>query len=336
MDRAPRVVQYGLGPIGVECVRTLLERGEPGTLVGAVDIDPQKVGLDVGRLLGRTDPVGVTVTDDAGAVLRETDPDVVLHTSSSFLDRAAGQLEACIRAGAHVVSSCEELLYPYDRHPEISRRLDALAREHGVGVLGTGVNPGYVMDSLALMATGVCRSVRHVRAVRVVDAALRRLPLLRKVGAGLTPEQFQAKKAAGGFGHIGLVESLRLVAAGLGLTLDRVDEQLHPVPAASEIVTPEVTVAAGAVAGIHHTAAGFVDGDERVKLDLEMYAGAPDPHDAVVVLGDPPVDLLIRGGVFGDTATVAVLLNAIPRVAEAAPGLLTMADIPLLRARAGS
>jgi 4-hydroxy-tetrahydrodipicolinate reductase len=242
------------------------------------------------------------------------------------------QLELCIRAGANVASSTEELLFPYDRHPELSARIDGLARNHGVTVLGTGVNPGYVMDSLALMATGVCREVRRMKIERVVDASRRRLPLQRKVGAGLTPEAFEQRKRAGAFGHIGLRESLLLVAAGLGWPLERVEERLDPVIADGEVETPHLRVRAGQVAGIHHTVRGYRNGDEAIALDLKMYVGATEPRDAIRVDGDPPIDLVIRGGVFGDTATVATLINAVPAVVSAEPGLTTVMDLPLPRA----
>lgn len=329
-----RIVQYGLGPIGLATARTVLDKAERGhlELVGAVDIDPDKVGRDVADLLGRAAATGVTVSADAERVLAATAPDVVLHTTTSFLDRVHGQLVECIEAGVHVVSSTEELSYPYDRHPELAGELDRAARAAGVALVGTGVNPGYAMDALALMATGVCVDVRSVIVERVVDAGARRGPLQRKVGAGLTPEAFEEKKRTGTFGHIGLRESLLLVAGGLGWTLDEIDETLEPVLAGREHETEHVGVAAGQVAGIHHAIAGTVGGRTVLSLDLKMHVGAEAPRDAVRVEGDPPIDLVVRGGIFGDTATVAALVNAVPLVAEARPGLHTVKDLPLPRA----
>jgi 4-hydroxy-tetrahydrodipicolinate reductase len=332
-DRPLRVVQFGLGPIGAACAAAVLERRPSLELVGAIDVDPAKAGADVGELLGGAS-LGVKVSDDAERTLARARPDAVLHATSSFLDRVAGQLELCARHGAHVVSSTEELLFPWERHPVLAERLDALAREHGATLLGTGVNPGFVMDTLALAASGVCRELRRVEARRVVDAGLRRLPLQRKVGAGLSAAEFAARKQAGTLGHVGLVESLQLVAHGLRWPLERVDEELQPVPAAADRVTEHLALKAGDVAGIHHTARGFVGGVERISLDLRMYVGADDPLDRVLLDGDPPVDLRVHGGIFGDSATVAVLVNALPRVLEARRGLITMLDLPLLRAAA--
>lgn len=333
-DKAIRVVQFGVGPIGLECLRTILAKEETGLikLVGAIDIDPEKSGRDMADLLHLDEPTGVAVQNDAAAVLDETSPDVVIHATSSFLNRVQDQLVECVRHGAHVVSSTEELSYPYDRHPERSKELDAMAREHGVVVVGTGVNPGYVMDTLALTATGVCSDVSEVHVTRVVDAGKRRLPLQRKVGAGLTSAEFEVRKATGTFGHIGLRESLLFVAQGLNWKLERIEERLRPVIADVDVDTPFLRVECGNVAGIHHDVIGFVGGDPILTLDLQMYVGAKDPRDVVRVVGTPPVDLVIRDGIFGDTATVATLVNAIPLVMQAQPGLKTMMDLPVPRA----
>lgn len=328
-----RVLQYGLGPIGQEVARTVLDKDDAIALVGAVDIDPDKVGRDVADVIGDgRAPTGVSVSDDAEATLARSPPDVVLHTTTSFLEEVSDQLVQCAQAGAHVVSSTEELSFPYQRAPDLSERLNRVAREEGVVIVGTGVNPGYAMDTLPLMATGVCTAVRGVHVERVVDASERREPLQAKVGAGISTQAFEEKKAAGGFGHIGLRESLQMVADGLGWTLEAVEEELQPVHADAPVDTGFRQVAPGDVAGIHHAAAGRIDGEVAVTLDLKMYVGADASYDAVEVEGDPPIDLRVQNGIFGDTATVGMLVNTAPIAASARPGLQTMADLPVPRA----
>lgn len=335
MSTPIRIVQYGLGPIGQATARTVLDKQADGhmELVGAVDVDPQKVGRDVASFL-EDGPLqtGIVVRDDAEAVLRESEPDVVLHTTTSFLEGVTDQLVQCARAGIHVVSSTEELSFPYERHPERADRIDRVAQGEGVVIVGTGVNPGYAMDTLALTATGVCVDVDAVHVERVVDAGERRGPLQDKVGAGLSTEAFAEKKAAGGFGHIGLRESLWMLADGLGWTVDHIEETLDPVTSDRAIDTGYRSVEVGDVAGIHHAATGLVDGEPRLTLNLKMYVGPDDPHDSVSVEGDPPIDLVVENGIFGDTATVAMLVNMAPIAMEAAPGLQTMSDLPVPRA----
>ncbi|NND72703.1 MAG: dihydrodipicolinate reductase [Rhodothermales bacterium] len=334
MSKPMNVVQFGIGPIGLESVKTILQKQSTGKirLVGVIDIDPNKIGKDVGHLLAEPVDTGVIVSSDAAAVLESVDVDVVVHTTSSFLDSMYDQLVLCAEKGANVVSSTEELSYPYERHPQIAEKIDAVAKRYGVTIVGTGVNPGYAMDVLALTATGVSTDVHRVRISRVVDAGKRRKPLQAKVGAGISAEEFAEKKATGKFGHIGLRESLLMVADGLGWELTSAEENLDPVISTKKVITPYFTVEEGAVAGIHHSIKGFVGSDAVITLDLQMYVGADDPHDAVFVEGTPPIDLIVRGGIFGDTATIAALVNAIPLAASSDPGLKTVKDLPVPRA----
>lgn len=327
-----RLVQFGLGPIGLGAARVVLKKAPALHLVGAIDVDSEKAGRDLAELLDLPEETGVVVSPDTEGVLREARPDVVLHTTSSFLPAVADQLETCLAAGVHVISSTEELAYPFDRYPELADRLDRAGQASGRVLLGTGVNPGFAMDTLALTATAPCAHVHAVHVERVVDAGQRRLSLQRKVGAGLTEAAFREKAATGTFGHIGLVESLRVLTAGLGWKVDAVKEWLEPVLAEHEVTTPFLTVRAGEVAGIHHRVEGRVNGHAALTLDLKMYVGAENARDAVLVDGDPPIDLVVHGGIFGDTATCALLVNMAPLVMEAKPGLRTMADMPVPRA----
>lgn len=320
-----RVAQFGLGPIGQACVRVLL--GKPGVeVVGGLDLDPERVGRDLGELCGAGRSLGA-VRDDAEAALADWRPDVVVHTTQSFLDRVERQIATIVGAGAHVVSSTEELFYPLPRDRDFCARVDALAAERGVAVVGTGVNPGFAMDVLPLTLSSVCVRVERIDVRRVVDASRRRLPLRRKIGAGLSAEEFAEKKAAGGFGHIGLDESARAVAGTLGWPVDRLEVSLDPVLAESRVDTEGLTVEAGRVAGQRQVLTVASGGRERLRLELQMYVGAPDPEDRVEIEGDPGIVSRIEGGIFGDTATVATLVNAVPRIREARPGLRTMMEL---------
>jgi 2,4-diaminopentanoate dehydrogenase len=324
---ASRVVCYGLGPIGLSIARLATSRGI--AIVGAVDADPEKIGHDLGELLGGA-PLGVVVSGDAAGTLAAARPDVVLHATSSALEMIAGQLTSIASAGANIVSTCEELAYPWTAHPALAADLDAAARREGVTILGTGVNPGYAMDALPLMLTAPCAAVRGVRVLRVVDAARRRGPLQRKVGAGLTPEEFAAKARAGEVRHVGLPESLHMLATRLGWRLDRSEDTIGAVLADQAIATEVVRVAPGQVAGVRQVARGFIGEREVLSLELRMYLGATDPQDTVEIDGDPPVRMTIAGGLHGDVATAAIVVNAVPNTIAAAPGLASMADIPLV------
>jgi hypothetical protein len=323
------VLAVGLGPIGRGAAAIVLERPDL-RLVGAVDPDPAKVGRDVAEWLGR-EPAGVRVEPSPDRILDRVRPHVALHCTGSRLPDVAPSIEALLRGGVNVVSSAEEMLVPDHAHPDLALRLAEAAREGGATAVGTGVNPGFVLDLLPAVLSAASRSVRRVRAARVVDAATRRGPLQRKVGAGLTVAEFRARAAAGTVGHVGMGESVALLGRALGLRLDAIAESLEEVVADRDRETPHVRVLRGHVAGVHHVATGVVEGEVRIALELTMAVGATDPHDEIEIEGEPQLRVRIAGGVPGDVATAAILVNTLPRVVEAAPGLVTVLDLPPAR-----
>jgi hypothetical protein len=328
MKKKIRVIQYGVGPIGASIVRLMRQKNSL-EIVGAIDTDPKKAGRDLGEVIGASDaPWGVAISADAAAVLAKP-ADIVVHTTSSYLADVVDQLLACLGAGLCIVSTCEELAYPFRKHPQISKTLDDAAKEEGVALLGTGVNPGFVMDKLPLTLSAVSQRVDWVSAVRIVDASKRRLPLQKKIGAGMTPDEFRAQVSAGVIKHHGLPESIAMVADGLGFSLDDISESIEPMIAEEVVKTEFLEVAPGQVAGVHQVARGTAGGKEKIFMELKMYVGAKDPADTVVLKGDPNLTLTIPGGTHGDVATAAVVVNAIPSILAANAGLRTSRDLPL-------
>lgn len=321
-----RVVQYGLGPIGQELARVAARR--PGlALVGGIDISPALVGRELHEVLGLGEH-GCLISDDAESVLSESKPDVVLHATGSSLVRVAPQLEQVIGGGANVISTCEELAWPFVRHPELSEKLDRLAKQHRVSVLGAGVNPGFVMDKLAITLMGACQEIRSVQIDRSVDAARRREPLQRKVGAGLTKARFQELVTAGKVRHVGLTESMYMITHVMGLEDVVVTEEIGPVIAERDMRTDYLEIHRGEVAGVEQAATVIVGGDRIARLRLRMAVGVEE-SDHIVIEGVPPLDITVAGGVHGDRATAAILVNCVSSVLDAPPGLRSMVDIPL-------
>lgn len=323
---ALRVVSFGLGPIGQAAARLALQK-QTIALVGAIDVDPDKVGRDLGDLLQLGRSTGLMVEADAEAALRRLEPDAMLHCTSSFLPVVEEQLLLAARHGIDVVSSTEELLMPTLQHPAIAQRIDQAARASGATILGTGVNPGFAMDFVAAVASAACFEVRGARCIRVVDAGTRRLPLQRKVGAGLSVAAFEAQLATGRFGHVGMRESVALLAKALELPIDTIEQTVEPVLATATQRTPFLSVERGQVAGIRNHGYGRRGGEALLHLDLAMYVGAPDPRDEVILDSTPPIHLQFRGGIAGDQATAAILVNSLHGVVAASPGLRTVLDI---------
>jgi len=326
-----KVALYGVGPIGSGIIN-LLSRKFWAQIVGAVDVDEEKVGKDLGEVVGLGRRIGVVISRDAHEVFERTSPDLVVHATSSYLPDVCSQILQCVNAKADVVSTSEELSYPYRKYPDLARKIDEGAKAQGVTVLGTGVNPGFVMDTLAVAMSGVCQTVESVAAERVVDTSKRRWQLQRKTGAGLGVEEFRRLVEEGKIKHVGLPESAMMIGAALGWNLESVEEEITPVVAEQRIRTSYVEVIEGMVAGVRQVARGITAGRERVVLDLRMYVGAKDPRDSIRIEGVPPIDLSIRGGVQGDQATAAIVVNSIPNIVAASPGLKTMIDLPIVHA----
>jgi hypothetical protein len=282
------------------------------------------VVLGVGRKLR------IKVDGNPDRFLRKAKADVAVLCTSSSVKQVKPQVLALIQRGLHVVTTCEELAFPIPENQSAWRDIDKAATKKKVSVLATGVNPGYAMDALPLMLTAPCAEVTRVSVTRVVDAGTRRLPLQRKVGAGLNLNQFRRAMTEGTVRHVGLAQSVYMIATGLGWKLDKVDETLEPAIAPRDLNTEYLRIGAGMAAGIKQSARGYRNGDLAITLDLQMYVGAEQPRDHILIDGTPPIDMTIAGGVAGDSATAAITVNAIPKVMAARPGLVTMHDVPIV------
>jgi 4-hydroxy-tetrahydrodipicolinate reductase len=330
MENEIKVVMIGLGAIGKMIARELLGR-RGFTIVGAVDIAKDIVGKDLGEVLELGRKVGVTVTDNLEELISKIKADIAVIATKSYLKDIYPQLVSCIKAGINVISTCEELSYPYYKYPELSAEIDALAKKYGVTVLGTGINPGYLMDTLPIVLTGACKNVESIKVTRMMDSSKRRIPYQRKIGTGLSPEEFRKmideKKITG---HVGLIESIAMIAAALGWKLDEIKEfPPEPVIAEREIVTPYTTVKPGYVAGLKSVAHGIKNGKPVIILEFISHAAVEEEYDAVLIEGTPRIYEKIAGGVHGDIGTVAVIVNMIPKVLNVEPGLVTMKDLPI-------
>lgn len=324
------VIQLGMGPLGVKMTQFIRQRQGIRT-VAAVDPDPEKVGQDIGEMSG-DGTYGVTIRPKLKEALAKmmVPPDVALITTVSDMMRITPQIEACAEAGLPVVSTCEELFYPWDTAPDLARRIDEAAKAHEVAVIGTGVNPGFLMDTLPAQLTAVCQRVEKIEVHRVQDASKRRIPFQKKIGAGLSPEAFEAKKIDGSLRHVGLTESMQFIARQLGWALDKTEDIIEPVILDEEREFPDVIVPRGYAAGVLQTGNGYVGDELKIKLIFRAAVGEPASYDEIIVHGEPNLRSRIDGGVNGDVATCAISVNACKTVLSATPGLHTMATLPMV------
>ncbi len=325
---AIRVLHVGLGPIGSGVVRQVAAR-KGFQIVGAVDIDVNKTGRDLGDVVDLGRRLRVKVSPDLDRTIKAVKPDVAVVCTSSSLKRVAPVLEQVIKRKVPIVSTTEELSYPAPYNRRLFARLDAAARKAKVAVLGTGVNPGFVMDALPIALTAVCERVDRVEIHRVQDARVRRLPFQQKIGAGLTREQFQKKVDDGSVRHVGLTESIQMIADAFGWKLERITDEIWPKMAEQTVESEYLAVDPGYVCGIIQDGTGYVSGEPLIKLHMEAYLGAPESYDSVTIEGSPRIAQKIAGGVHGDVATMSIVVNALPKVLIAPPGVRTMRDMPL-------
>ena len=323
-----KVLHFGLGPIGAGVVKQVAAR-KGFKIVGAVDIDPGKVGRDLGDVAGLGRTLKIKVSGDARKAIKSARPDVVVLCTNSSLKTIVPQVETILRFKVPIVSTTEELAYPTKGNMRYARAIHQAAKKAKVAILGTGVNPGFVMDALPIMLTGVCERVEAVRVDRIQDARMRRLPFQQKIGAGLTREQFQRKVDEGSVRHVGLAESVSMIADALGWKLDRITDDIRPRIATATVASEYLAVDPGYVCGIEQDGIGYRNGLPIIALHMEAYLGAPESYDAVEITGSPALKMKLAGGVHGDIATTSITVNSIPKVLDGAPGLHTMRDMPL-------
>jgi len=321
-----KVLLVGLGPIGAMIGKYLADR-DWVELVGGIDIAEDLIGKDLGEHLG-IGKLGIKISDDYDDILSRAKPDIAVVATVSYLDKVYPQLEKILEYGVGIISTCEELSYPYVVNKKLAEKIDALAKAHGATVLGTGINPGFLMDTLVITLTTACKEVRSIKVERQMNASTRRGPFQKKIGAGLTEDEFRekiSKKLISG--HVGLKQSISLIADALGWSLDRIEvDPVEPVISDKKVVTDFVSVEPGMVAGTKQNARGIIGGEPKIVLEFRAYVGAPEEYDAITIDGVPPIHEKISPCVHGDHGTIAVIANMISKVLKAPPGLLTMKD----------
>jgi hypothetical protein len=311
-------------------VRHLLQK-KGLKIVGALDNAREKIGQDLGCLLDLNKSLGIKVSSDLEPLLSNEKPHVVIHATSSYMTEVFPQLVQIVKNGANVISTCEELSYPHYSEPRLAAELDRLAKINGVTVLGTGINPGFLMDTLVITLSAICQEIEEINATRVMNAATRRVPFQRKIGSGLEVPAFREAIRRGNItGHVGLEQSISMITAALAWQLERIQaDPVEPIVTSTPVESDEIHVKAGCVAGLRQTARGYTSEKKTITLDFQAYIGAREEYDSISIKGVPTVNQKITPCVHGDVGTVAMVVNALPKVISAQPCLMTMKDLPV-------
>lgn len=321
------VLQIGFGPLGIQIAKYIADKNQVKT-VAVVDINPNLVGKPLSQVSEEL-ASNVFIYGSVENALKTIDikPDVAIITTVSSLEKLVPQVEEVAKYGIHVVSTCEELSYPWNLQPKLSQKLNGICKENKIACLGTGINPGFLMDYLPSVMSSICKNIEHITVERIQDATPRRIPFQKKIGAGLNLEAFKAKKEEGTLRHVGLQESVYLLASCVGLNLDKVTESLDPVIAENAVSSDAIKVEKGEARGVEQIAHGYINGNCKVKMHFKAAIGEARSYDKITIKGTPSFSSEIDGGINGDIATCAITINSISSVLKASPGLHTMADI---------
>ncbi|TFG30118.1 hypothetical protein EU528_08615 [Candidatus Thorarchaeota archaeon] len=327
-----RVIQIGFGSLGRHIVSSILMR-ENLELVSVVDANPELLGKTLGELLQDESESIIRVSDDLSGVLQAAQADVAIVATSSSLEVVTPIIEECLGSGVNVISICEELSFPYQKKLDLAESISNVAKQNGKAVIGTGINPGYLMDLLPIVLTAPCQSVKTIQVTRHMNSSHRRPSFQKKIGTGMTNAEFRQNIDEGIItGHVGLVESIQMIEAALNLELDEVVE-LPPeaIIAEKEVTNSFTIIKEGDVLGLKSIGLGVKNGEDIITLDFQAYAEATPQYDEVIIEGIPRIHQRIEGGVQGDLGTIGMILNLIPIIVNESPGLKTMKDIPVPR-----
>ncbi|MDD2333644.1 MAG: 2,4-diaminopentanoate dehydrogenase [Mesotoga sp.] len=331
---AYRVLVWGLGAMGSGVARNIVKKEEL-RLVGAVEKDPERIGKDLGEYLGG-EKTGRLVYSDIEKAIVETRPDIVVIATNSFVEEVLPKIEAAARHHVDILTIAEEMAFPFVSHPEKSEILENIAWRYGVSILGTGINPGFVLDLLIIAMTGACLKVDRIEARRINDLSPFGKTVMETQGVGTSPEEFRKGIEKGDIvGHIGFQQSIAMIGNALGWEIDRIEESREPIISNTERKTSVAHVKPGMVAGCKHVGRGYCGEKLMIELvhpqQILPETEGVETGDYIDIYGDPEIHLSIKPEIPGGKGTIALATNMIPAVIEAAPGLIEMSELPIPR-----
>ncbi len=336
-----KVAIWGFGAMGSGMAKMLLKK-KGVDIVGVCDVHPQRAGKSIYEVLGveRGNRAEVIINPKIDEVLTEKCCDICLCATDSFTKNAFPKLKLALEKKVNVISTAEEMSYPQAQNPEIAAELDRIAKENGVSILGTGINPGLIMDLLVVCLTGCMTDVEHIEAKRVNSLSPFGPAVMEEQGVGMKVDAFKQGVEDGSLaGHVGFAESIRMIGDAIGWNVEKFEQQMAPIVTSVDRKSPYGFAAAGDVAGVNMTGQGYVDGEAKIDMihpqQIEPEMEGTYTGDYITIKGTPEVNMCIKPEVDGGLGTIAMCVNMIPHVINADPGLKTMIDLPVPRAIMG-
>lgn len=336
-----KVAIWGFGAMGSGMAEMLLKK-KGVEIVGICDMHESRVGKDMYEYLG-VEPGNrppVTIKKDIHEVITEKSCDIALLCTDSFTKNAFEKITYCLSKKVNVISTAEEMAFPKAQSPELAKEMERIAKENGVTVLGTGINPGFVLDYLILALTGTCESVEHIRAARINDLSPFGHAVMEEQGVGISVDTFNKRMSEDDLaGHVGFPESIAMVAEGIGWNLEKVEQTKDPIVSNTHRKTKYAEVEPGNLAGIRQQGFGYVEGEVKIEMDhpqqILPHVENTETGDYIWIKGTPDINLSIKPEIPGGIGTIAMCVNMIPHVINSEPGLKTMLDLPVPRAIMG-
>lgn len=336
-----KVVIWGLGAMGSGMAKMLLNK-KGVEIVGVCDRGENHVGRDLYDVLGvaRGDRKSVIIKDNVEDVITEKCADVCLCATDSFTQKAFPRLKYVLEKKINIVSTAEQMSYPQAQNPDLAAELDKIAKENGVSVLGTGINPGLIMDLLVVIMTGCMIDVEHIEAKRVNSLSPFGPAVMEEQGVGITVDEFDRGVKDGTLaGHVGFHESVGMIAEAIGWKVEKFEQQMKPIVTDVDRKSPYGFAKAGDVAGVNMTGQGWVNGEVKIEMvhpqQIEPEQVGVMTGDYVTIKGTPSINMVNSPEVEGGLGTIAMCVNMIPHVINAKPGLHTMLTLPVPRAIMG-
>ncbi len=339
--RNVKVAIWGFGAMGAGMAKMLLTK-KGVEITGVCDLNPEYVDKSIFEILNveNSSSNDVIVSKDIDKVIYKGSCDVCLVATDSFTKKAFDKLVKVMECGINVVSTAEEMAYPQAQEPELAKKLDEVAKKNGVTVLGTGINPGLMMDLLAVCLSGAMTDVSYVECKRVNSLSPFGPAVMEEQGVGITVDEFNhGVKTNTLAGHVGFEESIMMINDALGFNVDDMKTQMKPIITSVDRKSPYGFAASGNVAGVNMTGQGFEKGKVVIDMihpqQIEPEMEGTNTGDYIKLVGTPEINMSITPEVDGGIGTIAMCVNMIPHTINARPGLKTMIDLPVPRAIMG-
>ncbi|RCW41707.1 MULTISPECIES: 2,4-diaminopentanoate dehydrogenase [unclassified Halanaerobium] len=337
-----KVLIWGFGEMGSGMAKMLLKK-KGVDIVGVCDSDPNKVSKSIYEVLDvkQGDNPEVIIKDDIELIIEETEADVALIATDSFVKKAYDKIVLCLKNKLNVISTAEEMAYPQAQSPELAQKLDDIAKKNNVSLLGTGINPGLIMDLLVILLTGACESVDNIKVERINNLSPFGPAVMEEQGVGKTAEEFKEGVENNTIsGHVGFAESIKMITDALGWKSENpIKQKITPIISNVDRNAPNISVKAGEVAGVRMEACDIVNDQKRIEMihpqQVEPQEENVETGDYIYINGNPDIKMSIKPEVPGGIGTVAMCVNMIPQIINADAGLKTMIDLPVPRAIMG-